>query len=310
MQAALTGFGHIGLIVGLGALLAHVKVLGDLQRALLNRLAFVVASPALLFSLVSRAELRRLFSSTLLVSALAIVIAGGAFLVLARTVLHTRGDDAVIGTLCSAYANAGNLGLPIAAAIMGDMSWMAPIMLLQVGLLQPLALGYLDVHAARAENRHISWRGYLTLPLRNPITAATLLALTSNLAGLRVPDLIATPIDMVGKMAVPAMLIAFGVSLRLDPPPGRGAHAVELWPIVMIKVVLHPLAAYLLGAHVWHLAPGDLLAVTVIGALPAAQNIFVIASRYEVRRLLARDAIFTSTLLSVPVIVVISALLR
>ena len=49
--------------------------------------------------------------------------------------------------------------------------------------------------------------------------------------------------------------------------------------------------------------------MTVIGGLPAAQNIFVIASRYEVATLLARDAIFASTMLAVPGITLIAALL-
>ena len=44
-------------------------------------------------------------------------------------------------------------------------------------------------------------------------------------------------------------------------------------------------------------------------ALPAAQNIYVIASRYEVGELLARDSIFISTMLSVPTITLIAGLL-
>ena len=52
-----------------------------------------------------------------------------------------------------------------------------------------------------------------------------------------------------------------------------------------------------------------LLAVTVLSALPTAQNVFVIATRYDRATLLARDAIFVSTLASVPVIAVVAALL-
>ena len=48
---------------------------------------------------------------------------------------------------------------------------------------------------------------------------------------------------------------------------------------------------------------------TVIAALPTAQNIFVIASRYERSTVLARDAIFASTILSVPAVAIVAALL-
>jgi len=108
---------------------------------------------------------------------------------------------------------------------------------------------------------------------------------------------------------VPAMLLAFGISLRLDPLPGRGRHAPQVWLIQVIKMVLQPLVAWALGAFVFGLAGPELLAVTIVAALPAAQNIYVIASRYQVGELLARDSIFWSTLLSVPSITLIAYLL-
>ncbi len=49
--------------------------------------------------------------------------------------------------------------------------------------------------------------------------------------------------------------------------------------------------------------------MTVLSALPTAQNIFVHATRYDRGVVLARDAIFLTTVLSVPVIFVITALL-
>ena len=49
--------------------------------------------------------------------------------------------------------------------------------------------------------------------------------------------------------------------------------------------------------------------MTVLAALPTAQNIFVHATRYGRAEVVARDAIFVTTVLSVPVIAVIAALL-
>lgn len=308
MQGALSGFFTIGMIVAAGALLAHFRVLGDLHRALLNRLAFLIASPALLFSLVSRADLAHLFSHTLAVSVLAIAIAAAGYLIGARALFGRPNARTIVGTLCASYTNAGNLGLPIAAAIMGDMTWMAPIMLVQVGFLQPVALALLDTRAARHAGEPMPWYSYLTLPLRNPITTAVLLAMAVNLSGFGVPDLVMAPIELVGAIAVPAMLLAFGVSLRLDPLPRPGRQFNEVVLIQVVKVLLMPCAAWVLGMA-FGLSGHELLAVTVIAALPAAQNIFVIASRYEVGELLARDSIFISTMLSVPSITLIAALL-
>ncbi len=311
MQAALSGYLTIWSVIGVGWVVAHFRVLNENHRRMLSRLAFTIASPALLFSLVAHADLSHLFSGTLVVSALAIVLGAIIYLVAAR-LLFGPGDlsGRVVGTLCSVYTNAGNLGLPVAAYVLGDMTWMAPIMLIQVGLLQPTAMALLDLSAARKEGRRLSWARYVTLPVRNPITLGTLAGLALNALHVTLPDLVWQPIDMVGQVAVPAMLIAFGVSLRLDPLPGRGPHARELALVTPIKVVLHPAIAFVLGAWVFHLRLSDLLAVTVIAALPTAQNIYLIASRYHVRTLLARDAIFVSTLASIPVIVAASTWLR
>lgn len=311
MQAALSGYLTIWSVIGVGWVVAHFRVLNENHRRMLNRIAFTVTSPALLFALVARANLGHLFSATLAVSTLAIVGSAAAYLVLSR-VLFGRGDlpGRVVGTLCSVYTNAGNLGLPIAAYVLGDMTWMAPILLLQIGIMQPTALALLDLAAARREHRRLSWVRYATLPLRNPITVGTVAGLVVNLLHVEVPGVVWQPIEMVGQVTVPAMLIAFGISLRLDPLPGRGPDVGELALVAPIKVLLHPALALALGAGVFHLRPGDLLAVTVIAALPTAQNIYLIASRYHVRTLLARDAIFVSTLASIPVIVAASTWLR
>ncbi len=52
-----------------------------------------------------------------------------------------------------------------------------------------------------------------------------------------------------------------------------------------------------------------MLAVAVVAALPTAQNVFTHAVRYSRGVILARDSIFVSTILSVPVLIVIAALL-
>jgi predicted permease len=74
-------------------------------------------------------------------------------------------------------------------------------------------------------------------------------------------------------------------------------------------MVVQPLSAYLIGRFLIGLDTEALLAVTVLSSLPTAQNVFVIASRYNRGALLARDAIFVSTIASVPVVLIVTALI-
>lgn len=309
MTAAISGISTIWIVIGIGWLVAHAGLVDTRGRRLMSLLAFTVASPPLLFRLVSQASLAHVFAATAVVSTLAVAAVVALYLVLARVFLRPDLGEMVVGAMASGYTNAGNFGLPVAMALLGDATWVAPIMLLQVGLLQPVCLALLDAEAARAAGSTPTVVRYLTLPVRNPITVGILAGLATNLLGVEVPALVQAPIDMVAAMAVPLMLLAFGVSLRLDPKPGTGPHGAHLWVTVVLKLLVHPCLAWLIGRLGFGLTGHELYAVVVLAALPSAQNMFVMASRYRRGELLARDSVFWTTIGSVGVLLAAAALL-
>ena len=76
-----------------------------------------------------------------------------------------------------------------------------------------------------------------------------------------------------------------------------------------LKLVAMPLAAWALGRFVFGLDGIELYAVTVLAALPTAQNVFVFAQRYETAEVVARDTVFVTTMGSVPVLFAVALLL-
>jgi len=308
-MGALTGFFTIGVLIALGWLLAHVGVLTTEHRRMMSFVALYVASPALMGTMMAKADLTRVFARS--VAANYGAIAGAAIVYLVVAALAFRHDLAgrTIGTLLACYSNAGNLGLPVAAYALGDVTWIAPILLIQMALLQPAALAILDHELAKAEGRHQSVLSLVTLPLRNPLTVGVLIGLALNLLGWPIPALIDTPLEMLGGVAIPLMLLAFGISLRLDPKPGKGRDRIESWFLVATKVVIQPVIAFLLARYALRLDPTAVHAVTIVASLPPAQNIFVFASRFEVRMVFARDTIFRATLVAMVVIVVATSVL-
>lgn len=304
MQGVLEGFATIGLVIALGWLLAHLKVLDATAQLVLARLAFFVASPCLLVTVIAEADVEHVLSRTLAATVAGVALAALPYVVVSRWFWRRRADDVVIGAMCSAYCNAGNLGLPIAAYVLGDASLIAPMLLMQLVVLQPLALALLD---AGRTGRFSVWRAVRT-PLTNPLTIGTFLGVLLALTDWTLPSVVDDPIRLVGGMAVPGVLIAYGISLRLGPLPGRGVAAGELALVTVLKLVVQPLAAYAAGRALGLEGPA-LLALAVTAALPSAQNIFVHATRYGRQPILARDAIFVTTILSVPAILVVTALL-
>lgn len=307
MEAALSGFTTIWTIVAVGWLLAHVGLVNAQGQRFMNNLAFLVAGPAMMVTLLQSVPLDQLFSRTLFVSAPAVAIVGLAYLVLHRLRFRTGRGPAVIGFMASCYTNAGNIGLPLTALLLGEMTWMPPIILMQVGVIQPVCLAILDAERVKVSGGTLSLARYLTMPFKNPLTVGILVGLALKVSGLALPTPLATPVTMVGSMMVPLMLLAFGASLRLNPLPGGGPHRAETWTIQALKIVIHPLVAFLLARYAFGLSPHEVYAVTVIAALPCAQNVFTIANRYNTAELLARDCVFWSTLLTVPSILAITA---
>jgi len=306
VQGVVEGFATIGVVIGLGVLLAQLGVLDLAAQRMLSRLSFFVASPALMVTVLGRADVTSVLSRSLVATASAVLVCAVLYLLAARLVWRKPVADTVIGTLSAVYVNAGNLGLPIAAYVLGDAALVAPTLLMQLLVLQPLALAVLD-HAV--SGRGFSVARALTRPLTNPLTVGSLVGLALAITGVELPRAIEDPLVLVGGMAVPSMLLAYGISLRLGPRPGHGTSAVEIGYITALKLVVQPLTAYVAGRFVLDLDAKALFAVTVLAALPTAQNIFVHATRYRRAEVLARDSIFVTTVLSVPAIATVAALL-
>lgn len=310
MLSVLGGFTTVWAVIALGWFLGRVGLLDNERQLVLNDVAFYVGNPCLLFLLMSRADLHRAFAANMLVNMSATVLAGLTYIALAAWLFRPGARGMVIGTFVSCYVNAANLGLPIAAYVLHDMSWMAPVLLFQTALLQPLGVTVLDVLEGRSTGRQSAWWVNLTIPFRNPLTAGTLAGLLVNLLHIRLPALITDPVGLVGQISVPLMLIAFGVALQVNGLPGRGPQSRQVWTATALKLVWHPLLAYVLARYAFGLPPETVFACTVLGGLPSAQNIFVIAQRYRAAVTLARDGTFLDTLLSIPTLLVISLLLH
>lgn len=312
MGGVLAGFVTIGSVIAVGALLAHLKLLDASAQLILSRLAFFVGNPALMITVLGGTDVSQLFSTNLIASLSSVIVVSLVYIVAARLVFHRSAGDTVIGTFSSAYVNAGNLGLPIAAYVLGNVSVIAPMLLTQLIVLQPIGLTVLEFTTRRAGSTETRRRHILRLisqPFRNPLMIAALIGVALSVTGFRLPALIENPLRLIGGLAVPAMLIAYGVSLRLGPRPGEGEPKLQVVFVVALKVLVQPLVAFTVGHFVLGLPPAGLLAVTVVAALPTAQNVFTFAVRYRCGTLLARDSIFVSTVLSVPVLFAIAALL-
>ena len=305
MEGVLTGFAIIGTVIAVGYLIARFGLVPPEGRAVLTRIAFFVTTPALLFTVLARADVSVLFSSFLLVSLITVAIVAVLYLVASRLFFRRPVPETVIGTAASSYVNANNIGLPVAIYVLGDPQWVAPTLLLQLLLLAPTILTVLDV----STSGRASVTGILTQPLRNPMIIASALGLVVSVTGVQLPAPLLEPFSIIGNASIPLVLMAFGMSLRgqrpLEPGPGR----IEVAVASLLKTLVMPATAYLLGRFAFALDAEHLFAVTVTAALPTAQNIFNFASRYDRGVVVTRDTVLLTTIGAIPALVIVAALL-
>ncbi|MFL6169332.1 MAG: AEC family transporter [Ornithinibacter sp.] len=302
MEGVVLGFATIVAVIGVGALIAHLGVVDLSAQKVLSHIAFFVASPALLLTTVSKADTHDVLSRSLVATVVGVVVPATTYALVAWWRWRRSVGERVIGALASSYVNAGNLGLPVAAYVLGDAALVAPTLLLQLLVLQPFALALLD---ADVSGRRPTLRHMMVRPFTNPLTIGTLIGLLLSITGWQLPQIVLDPIELIGAMAVPGMLLAYGIALRLGPGFGGDVPTGELALTSTLKLGVQPLVAYAVAHLALGLTGQALLAVVVCSSLPTAQNIFVHATRYDRSPTLARDTILVTTVGAVPLITLV-----
>jgi malonate transporter len=302
----LQGFGVIVFVIALGFVVGKLGILPPSTQEVLGKLAFWVLSPSLLFTVLSRADWSVLFSQLLPIFFLTTVVVLSVGAVLWGVFLKRGVTNTVFLTMCSGYTNANNIGIPVAAYILGDPALSAPIILFQVVIISPIALAILDTRMGTARESRLR---VILRPLRNPIIVASAAGAFLSWRDISLPALVFEPFSLIGQAAVPVLLILLGWSMAGNNPFAQSPHRGDVFAVTAIKMVLMPVVAWVLGVWWMGLNPTALFAVVILSALPTGQNVFAFAVRYDSNVALARDSIMVTTLLAAVVFVAIAVFL-
>ena len=229
------------------------------------------------------------------------------FVAIAMLAWRREVPESVIGALSAGFSNAGNIGIPLSVYVLGDAAFTAPLILLQLALITPAALVVLDATATKGAR---SLRRSLLMSLVNPMLIAT--AVGMLVAGLRIaiPDFVMEPFRLIGEASVPLILLTFGISLKNERLLAPGSGRRDIIVASVFKLVVMPVLAWVLGRFVFGVSAFDLLVVTLLAALPTAQNNYAIAQRYSRAVAVARDTVLITTVGSIPVLLLVAAVCR
>ncbi|PRB42029.1 hypothetical protein CQ020_13260 [Arthrobacter sp. MYb23] len=307
MIGVLSGFFVVWAIILVGMFVGRRNILGENARSVLSSLTFFVASPALLFETLSKAKLHDVFAAPLLVTAVGAVVTGLLFFLIVKFWLKRSLPESLMSSMSASLANSANLGIPIAVFVLGDASYVAPLLIFQLAFFTPLYLMALD--ASTSSHRTTPVR-FLLMIVKNPMIVGSALGLLVAGTGFQVPTLILEPIHLIGGAAIPAMLMSFGMSLNGSEPLQKAAgRRVDTLLASGFKLIVHPLIAYLFARFALGMDGHALFAVVVTSALPTAQNVFVAANRYQAGITVAKDTVLITTIVAVPAMIAVALLL-
>jgi predicted permease len=301
----LTGFGIIAFVIAVGYVVGRMGVGGPHAGYVLNRIAFFVTNPALLFTVLAQEDVRSVLSGVGLAANIAAIVAGLVFLVLSRLFFPRPAARTTIGVLAASYSNFNNIGIPVAVYVLGSAAYVAPVLLVQLIIFAPIALTVLDV----TSRGRVSARDIVLNPVRNPMIIASVAGVVVAACGWTLPAPVDSAFTLLGGAAVPLVLMAFGMSLHGSAPLKATGARAEVIVSTLFKVILMPAVGWAIARFGFHVTGHQLFVTVVLCALPAAQNVYNFAARYERGEIVARDAVLLTTIFSVPVIFVIALLL-
>ena len=305
MLGVLTGFGIIAFVIAVGYVVGRIGVGGPQAGYVLNRTAFFVTNPALLFTVLAKEDIHTVGSGVGLAANLAAIASGALFLLLSRLFFRRPVARTTIGVLAASYSNFNNIGIPVAVYVLGSAAYVAPVLLVQLIIFAPIALTVLDV----SSRGRVSVRDIVLNPVRNPMIIASLAGVAVAALGWKLPGPVDSAFSLLGGAAVPVVLMAFGMSLHGSAPLRASGARAEVIVSSALKVILMPLAGWAIARFGFHLTGHQLFVTAVLSGLPAAQNVYNFAARYERGEIVARDAVLLTTIFSVPAIFVIALLL-
>lgn len=305
------GFGVVLVLIVIGIIVRlslPKKVTTKIQEGL-SPTIYYVTNPILMVVLLAETDLRQVIGVFVPVALISAFSGAALFFLVSRFVLRRKVAEAVPASMASAYANAGNIGLPIALFSVSSAVPAISVLASQLLIIAPVYLTIFSFISRSAQPGDTSTGKLILKSVANPVTIGALVGAALSLSQWQVPAVIWEPLDMLGHASVPLLLMMFGMSLIGQTPFRTREILADVVLGTLVKLAVLPVVAWLVGHFIFGLEGIDLFGVVVMAALPTAQNVFLFSTQFKLPTLAVRDITFATSLLAFPAILVIGLLL-
>ncbi len=287
MQAILAVTVPFFALVLCGYLAARRHVLPESAIPGLNAFVLYFALPCLLFRFGAGTPVVQLLNPAVM-----LVYLASALLIVFFTVALSLNDrvglkDAAFGALVAAFPNTGFMGVPLLVALLGHGA-AGPVicsMLTDLFITSSLCIALAQAAGGAGQGAKTAALRALRGALANPLPWSIALGALFSAQGWRLPGPLHAVVEMLAGAATPVALFTIGAVLfRAGQHVAGKTPLRDVVPVVVIKLLLHPLLVLLLGLSARALGVPltgfQLMVLTLAAALPSASSVSLLAERY------------------------------
>jgi hypothetical protein len=284
----------------------------DVEAGSLNTVTVYVLVPALVFHTLTTTELG---GETLVSIAVGVFLFTGVMATLAQGTGTALGNaEPLLGTfvLVSVFSNAGNYGIPVSEFAFGSLGRSTAVVYI---VAQSVAMYTLGVYlAARGDGS--DWREGMRAIFAIPLIYTVVAALAARWLGVVPPadTAVMETLKLVGDSAIPVMLLILGIELA---ETDYSAAALQVTPAVGLKMLVAPVVAVGIATVVGFENQTVARVFVLECAMPAAVTTLILTGEFAGETAgdlaateYASTAIFVSTLVSVPLLTGLIAVLQ
>ena len=294
------------MLIALGAGLAWIRFLGKPFIVELNKLAFWIALPSLIFRAAAHAGSPTAATLVLIGAVAAPTVLAALLGWLAAGVTRIPVSARSTFVASSFFGNLAYIGIPILAHSLGRIALGDAPELLATSVIVMTAMTVINNALAVAvfQGGKFDALSLARRVLVNPLVIAGCLGILYGMSGLAVPPAPDQVLQSLGATAVPLALLCIGGSLEMTSLRG---HISWIAGVSVLKVLAFPLIAWAI-TRALALNPADTRVVLIFCACPTAVVAYTMASQMGGDEPLAAGAIAASTVASFASLAVVLAI--
>ncbi|PWI44980.1 AEC family transporter [Streptomyces sp. ICBB 8177] len=283
----------VGLAFGCGALFARRKAIPADSSKAFSDFSFLFAIPCYLFGNLYTSDLGTLFDARAICGYMVFALLSMVLVGWASRVSSTREPRGVaLRVMGGVQVNTAYFAVPVFTMLFGTAAPIFPVLLFQTCVLTSVIILVMELGAdprpdgpdgepsvrrrAAARIGRATWASLTT-----PIVLACAFAIALNLLKVPVPSSVLSGFSFVGNAASPVALFALGLHLGGAGLAVRGTPREEVW-LVAFKCLVFPVLIWTGCHYVFGVHGAWLNYLVLIAAMPAPQNLFIFAQRYDV----------------------------